>query len=179
MSGNKIALRYAKSLFKVARENNILSDVMVNISLLKDTMDEHKDLVQALKNPIVSARQKEQILLQTFNAFNPTVLDFISLVVNKNRAEYMSEIATQFIALFNTHNQIVTAAVSSATALTDKEQKEVVALLEKRTGAKQINLTKIINPALIGGLVIQYGDSLLDSSVLSRINNLKKELQIA
>jgi len=179
MSGNKIALRYAKALFKVANANNILTDVMDNMILLKSTMDEQKDLVQALKNPVVKASQKEQILLQSFKSFNPTVLDFMSLIVNKNRAEYMGEITAQFMELFNEQNLIVTAEVSSATALTDKEEREVIALLEKRTGAKQINLTKNIKSDLIGGLVIQYGDSLLDSSVLSRINTLKKELQIA
>lgn len=178
MSDNKVALRYAKSLFDVAEADNGIEQIQQNMLDFEETCSSNEELVQALKSPIVSVQQKQGLLSKVFASYQKEVISFFELVASKNRAGYLPQIAAQFKALYNQSKQIIEVDVQSAQALTETEKKDVISFLEKETGAKEIKLTEQINPELLGGLVIKYGDSLIDSSVLSQIKNLKKELQI-
>jgi len=178
MSDNKVAYRYAKSLFEVANSANNVEAVYQNMLDFQATYKENDDFKLALKSPIISSAQKSNLLSKVFASYEKIVVDFFNLVASKNRAGSLPEMASQFVALYNEFNQIVAVDVQSAQALTEGERKEVISYLEKQTGAKEIKIAEEINPDLLGGLVIKYGDSLIDSSVSSQIKNLKKELQI-
>ena len=178
MYDNKVAFRYAKSLFDVALSNQNLEEVYNDMVNFAATCSENKELAPALKSPIVTSKQKSNLLLKVFASYEKEILNFFELVASKNRAGVLPHIAAQFISLYNEHNGILEVSVSSAQALTDKERKDIIAYLEKQTGAKDIKMAETVDSSIIGGLVIKYGDSLIDSSVLSQINNIKKELQI-
>lgn len=178
MSDNKVALRYAKSLFDVAISNGNLEEVYLDIINFEATCNEHKELAPTLKSPIVSSRQKSNLLLKVFASYEKEILNFFDLVATKNRAGVLPQIAARFVTLFNEHKGILEVNVSSAQALTEKERKHIVAYLEKETGANDIKIAETVDPTIIGGLIIKYGDSLIDSSISSQINNIKKELQI-
>ncbi len=178
MSDNKVAYRYAKSLFEVAKSAKNVEAVNQNMVDFQITCKQNIELKNVLKSPIVSSEQKSNLLSTVFASYEKVVIDFFSLVVSKNRAGSLPQIASKFEDLYNEYNQIVEVDVQSAQALTEGERKEVVSYLEKQTGAKEIKIAEQINPDLLGGLVIKYGDSLIDSSVSFQIKNLKKELQI-
>ena len=69
--------------------------------------------------------------------------------------------------------------VESAVAIDDKTAQSIQNYIKEKTGAKTIQLHTTINPAVIGGLVIKFGDNLLDTSIAAKLRNLKKELNIA
>lgn len=178
MSENKVAYRYAKSLFDVANSAKNVEKVNQNMIDFVTTCNENEELKKVLKSPIVTSKEKSNLLSTVFASYEKVVIEFFELVVSKNRAGNLPQIASNFEHLYNEYNQIVAVDVQSAQALTEGERKEVISYLEKQTGAKEIKIAEQINPDLMGGLVIKYGDSLIDSSVSSQIKNLKKELQI-
>ncbi len=179
MSNNKISFRYAKSLFDVVKANKTLEETIVAIYTFNKACNENRDLVLALKSPIITGTKKSNILKAVFTNFNSDLSNFMDMVILKKRAGNLQNIMKEFVNIYNAHNQILEAEVVSAIALSKDEIAQIIALLISKTGAKKINLTEKVNPAIIGGLIIKYGDLLMDSSISSEINNLKKALKIA
>ena len=178
MADNKVAKRYASSLFGVAQENNNLDAVSDDMQSLISACRENDDLLKTLHSPIVGASQKESVLRNVFASAQKETLSFFALLVEKNRTSYIVAIAQRFNQLCNDDKGIIEVSVQSAQKLADKDKKDLIAFLEKQTGAKDIALEESINPDLLGGMIVKYQDRLLDNSVLSQINNLKKELDI-
>lgn len=179
MAGSKVAIRYAVSLFEVAEESNNLKSVFDDMNNIIIANRQDGDLSKTLQSPIVPIAKKEGLLRSVFANAQQETLNFFSLLTAKNRASELINVANEFIELYNSKNGILEVSVKSASELNETEKTKLVDFLEKQTGAKEIALNITVDPQLIGGMVIQYADRLLDNSIMSQIKNLKKELDIA
>lgn len=174
MGNIKAASRYAKALLDLAIENNQLDKLQEDMASLKLTVNGSKELADLLKSPIVKGDQKEAALKAIFaKDFSDLGIKYISTLVSNNREALLPEISTQFQALFEAHNNIVTAEVTSAIAL-DSIQKEKVLSLIKHDG--KINLIEKVDASLIGGFIIRVGDKQIDASIAKKFKDLKKEI---
>lgn len=179
MASSKVAIRYAVSLFDVALDADILEKVKANMQEIVEASESNEDFLKALKSPIVSSAQKATLLRTVFASSEKETLLFFDLITSKNRSSELIQVAKEFNNLFNNHNGIVEVNVETATELSDEKKASLTSSLIKQTGAKSIALNIKTNPDLIGGMVIKYGDRLLDNSISSQIKKLKKELEIA
>lgn len=100
---------------------------------------------------------------------------FLKLVVNKGRSAILFDTAKQFVAQYNLIKGIVTAEVTSAIALTDTSRAEIVSLVKKELGAKEVIVKEKIDEKLIGGFILKVGDKQFDASIASGLSKLKKE----
>jgi F-type H+-transporting ATPase subunit delta len=91
----------------------------------------------------------------------------------------MEAIAHEYIVLNNEDNGIVSAKVVSSVELAKEYEAQIVSYIKKHSGAKEVKLEKVVDEDIIGGVIIRFGDYLLDNSISTQINNLKKELNIA
>jgi F-type H+-transporting ATPase subunit delta len=103
------------------------------------------------------------------------IVNLVELLLQRGRIDQVGRIADEYQRLFKAANGIVTAAVSSATALTDDEIAAVRGRVEEMTGAA-VDLRLDIEPALIGGLTVRIGDRLIDASVRGRLERLREQL---
>lgn len=103
------------------------------------------------------------------------IVNLVELLLQRGRIDQVGRIADEYQRLYKTANGIVTAAVSSATALTDDEIAAVRGRVEEMTGAA-VDLRLDIEPALIGGLTVRIGDRLIDASVRGRLERLREQL---
>lgn len=179
MSDRKIANRYAEALMQQAIANNNVNDVAESIADVSNTCKASKDLRNVLNNPIINPAQKQSALLAVFKGSHPLVYDFIKLVCNKNRENLLPLISEAFLDLYRKNNGIELVSVQSAVALTENDTKSIQQFVQKKTGAKSVELHSQINPSVIGGMVIKFGDNLLDTSISAKLRKLKKELNIA
>ncbi len=179
MSEIKIANRYAQALIQQATADNKLEAVAANMQLLSETCANSKDLRNVLTNPIINGNEKLNALKSIFKNFEPLSLKLIDLVCAKNRENILTEIADAFLAIYRTQQGIEKVNVESAVAIDEKTAQSIQQYIKEKTGAKTIQLHTSINPAVIGGLVIKFGDNLLDTSIAAKLRNLKKELNIA
>ncbi len=176
MSEIRIAARYAKSLMELAVEQDILAQVNLDMRSLQAVMQQSPDLVSMLKNPIIQPAKKTTVLSTLFSKdFNKLTQNFIETVVRKRREMFLPIITQEFAKQYNQRNGISAATVTSATPLTESMHASVKEFIEKETNAR-IELKTIVNPAIIGGLVIRIEDDLYDSSIAKKLNILKKEL---
>ncbi|NQW42633.1 MAG: ATP synthase F1 subunit delta [Bacteroidetes bacterium] len=179
MSEIKIANRYAQALIQQATTDNKLSVVAQDIQVLFDTISNSKDLKNVLQNPIINGVQKLDALTSIFKNFNPLSSGLINLVCNKNRENILLDIADAFLNAYRTQQGIQKVTIESAVALDSKTVDSIKQFVKEKTGANEIEVHTSINTTVIGGMIIKYGDNLLDTSIAAKLRNLKKELNIA
>jgi len=173
----KVASRYAKSLLGIALEQNSLEDVHNDMQLIYNVCSENRDLEILLKSPIVKTDKKSAILTEIFGKKISKISNtFLSIILMKKREAIIADIATAFIDIYKTHKNIATASVTTAVTLT-KEQRTNIINLIKSQGKESVDLTEIINPDIIGGMIIKVGDKQVDESIKRKLTNLEMEFE--
>lgn len=176
MSEIKVAIRYAKALMDLAKEQKAVEEVYADMQLFHDTAKENAQLRAVLANPIISPADKKSIVASLFGKkVNKTTLAFFNIMADKGREAFLYAAAKQFFVLYNQHKGIVIAQVTSATALSASVKKDLITMIEEATRAK-VTLEEKIDSHLIGGFVLQIGDKQIDASIARRFRDMKKEL---
>jgi F-type H+-transporting ATPase subunit delta len=176
MSILRISSRYAKSLFDLSVEQNILENVQKDMKSFAETCAHSEELMNCLKSPVINGDKKQAVLNSLFaKSFTKLSMIFIETVIRKKREQYLLHIANEFLVLYRDYKNIQQARITSASPLSAKVQEQLKANLEKQTG-KIMEIEYIVDPKLIGGIRIQVGDKLFDDSIATQLNNLKLHL---
>jgi F-type H+-transporting ATPase subunit delta len=171
-----IARPYAEALFKAAgNEGEALKGPLNALALLAG----NAELRQFADNPKVAPTQVFDLVagvaLQKGLAIDPKLANLLRTVIDNGRLAALPEVATQFQALVNGSSGVSDCVVESAFAIEPGQMGDVIAALEKRFGRK-LNVSVKIAPELIGGIRASVGDEVLDTSVLSRLQQMKTAL---
>lgn len=171
MSEQTIALRYAKPLFELSKERNVIEEINNDMVLFKNTCESNPEFMAVMRSPVIRGFQKIRVIRELFisKAHKLTILLF-ELLCKKDREELLYEISVEFNKLYYEYKNIQKVLLVSAKALPEHLKKELISILAKKTG-KTIELTEKTNPNLIGGFIVHVGNSQIDCSVSS---NLKK-----
>ena len=176
MSEIKVAGRYAKSLIDLAVENNALESAYNDMVLFVKVVDETPELEAILNNPIVPLDKKTGILNGIFaEKVSKLTISFFKIVVSKGHSAILFATAKQFVQQYNLMKGIVTADVTTATALSAEAKEQIVAIVKRELGANQVIVNEKINEKLIGGFILKVGDKQFDASIASSLSKLKKE----
>ncbi|WP_442589975.1 ATP synthase F1 subunit delta [Pedobacter sp. AW31-3R] len=179
MSQNKASARYAKSLIDLSTEQNAFEPIKNDMVFIEQTIDQNSLLEAILQNPVIPLDKKAGILEDLFGSkVHAITRSFLKLVVSKGRSAILFDTTKSFIAQYNQIKGIVTAEVSSASALTEENRAEIVAVVTKETGANEVIISEKVNADLIGGFVLKVGDKQFDASIAGSLNKLKKELAL-
>ena len=174
MKQTRATLRYAKSLFSLAIEQNTLESCKQDMRFIADTCANSRDLSLLLKSPIIKTDQKIAIFKEIFyDKLSQISVSFVNIIINKRRESLLEGIANSFIALYKAHKNIETATVSTAFQLDDSLRIEILNYI-KRQGKADVELTEAVDKNLIGGAVIRMGNRQLDVSVAKAIKDLRK-----
>ncbi|WP_207422115.1 ATP synthase F1 subunit delta [Desertivirga brevis] len=176
MSEIQVASRYAKSLIDLAKEQNSLELIKLDIDTFISVVSASSQLQAILKNPIINTDKKLGILNELFGGFNPVVLSFFKIVVSKGRSSILFPTAKEFINEYNRIKGTVRATVTSASPLSEAVKAEITQVVQQSLpNGGSVELESKINPDLIGGFVLKVGDRQIDTTIASRLNQLKKE----
>jgi F-type H+-transporting ATPase subunit delta len=176
MSENRIAKRYSKSLFDLCQSKGVTDAVYNDLMEFVAVLKENRQLTSTLKSPIVKQEQKSNILANLFGNFNPETTSFLTFVTAKKREANLLAIASDFINLYNDGKGIAFATVTSAIPLSSEALDKIKSMLGDKMENKSIELENIIDPTVIGGMVIRFGDNLLDMSISKELKDLRQEL---
>lgn len=174
----KLASRYAKALFDLALEQDLLESVKADMDLVVSVCEQNKDFRLMLHSPIIYSDRKEKIISLIFEKhFQQMSLFFLYLIIRKNREAFIEPISKQFIEQYKEFKNITTATISTAVKLDQNITEEVVELLEDQTKG-EIELIEETKEELIGGFVLAYKDFQYNASIQKQIKELKKEFDI-
>ena len=113
----------------------------------------------------------------TDSNIGPLTAAFNKLVISKNRESILPEIASAFIDAYKAHKGIHTLMLTTAGPITDATRQALVEQVKKTAGFRQVELQEKIDPALIGGFVLQVGDKLVDASIAYDLKNIAKQFE--
>ena len=174
MKQTRATLRYAKSLFDLAIEQDILRKCKEDMQFVADTCASNKDLSLLLKSPIIKTDQKLSIFKEVFyDKMSEVSVRFVNIITNKKRESLLEGIANSFITLYRAHKNIESATVTTAFPLNETLRKEVTDFIKTR-GETEVELTEKVDEKIIGGAIIRMGDKQLDASVKKAIAELKQ-----
>lgn len=165
-----VARRYAKSLLDLAVSKNTLEESNRDMELVLEVCRNNRDFRSLLKNPLIHADKKLAIMKAIFTGkITDVTLAFINIIVRKRREFYLEEIAMAFTDQYKEIKGITSAVVISAVGLDEKLRKEVISVV-RRVSEKEVALEEKIDPSLIGGFVLRFGDVQYDTSIARNLN---------
>jgi F-type H+-transporting ATPase subunit delta len=169
----RIASRYAKSLIDLAQEKGKLEEVRNDVILMNDSFKASRELRVFLKSPVIGIEKKLEVLNKLFlSKVTEITGKFIVLMTHKGREEFLSEIAESFLIQYNVIKNITPVTITSAVKMDKATIDNLLTGLRKREKIEEIQLTEVIDPSLVGGFILLYGDKQIDSSVRSSIQKL-------
>ncbi|MEA2371634.1 MAG: F-type H+-transporting ATPase subunit delta [Solirubrobacteraceae bacterium] len=171
----EIAIVYARSLFEVAREHGDLDTVREQLGQFADAVDQSHDLQVFFFSPYFSTQEKKDGLAATLSDAEPTVTNFLELLLEKHRMPAIFRIRRQLDRLWEEENRLLPVHVTSATKLDKATVAQIGKRISEQTGRK-VELTSTIEPDILGGLVVQVGNSILDASIANRLEQLRKQV---
>jgi len=172
MSGDR-SQAYAGALLSVARSEGHLAEVEDELFRFARVLETNDELRTTLTDPALPVSRRQQIIEDLLGGrANPVTTALVSMVVGAGRARDLSAIIDDVVQLSAAEGNREVAEVRSAIELTDDQKQRLAAALEAKTG-KKVELKVIIDPSVLGGLVAQVGDTVIDGSIKTRLQQLQ------
>lgn len=134
------------------------------------------ELGELLRNPQLDKRAKTAAVDAVAGEADPLVLNLLRLLVEKNRAGEVAQVAEEFERMAAVEEGELSVELTTAYELSEEEARAIVGQIEQRSGRK-VEATRTVDPELIGGMVLQVGSRRVDASIRGRIEQLGRDLR--
>jgi F-type H+-transporting ATPase subunit delta len=167
---------YARALFEVARAEGTLDEVEDELFRFARSYESSDALRNALTDEHVPVEKRQAIVEDLLDGkATPTTVQLVSMVVGSGRGRDLPAIVDSLVQRASSAKNLDVAEVRTAVPLTEDQQARLKAALENATG-KQLNLKAVVDPSVVGGVVATVGDTVIDDTVRTRIDQLKSRL---
>ena len=175
---SKPSARYALALFELSEESKKLSEVEKEVDIFKGLLLDDNDLNNFFRSPIYVADDQEKVFLKVCEKLNLSndLKNTILLMINKGRCYDLVNFTKDFLKLCSIKKNELTVDIRSAKKISKEDLEEITGVVKEVT-QKSIKLNTEIDPSIIAGLEMKVGSILLDSSVNSKLNNLRNTLK--
>lgn len=176
MSQSVVAKRYAQALFELAQKNGQTGAIQEDLIELKIVFQTNKELGQLLQSPRLKAAKKKELMADLFKGANQLILNTLYVMLDKKRMDEVVNLVNEFIVYANDAAGIADAKVYSTRLLTVDESQAISTAFAKKIGKTALRIENIIDPSLLGGIRLQIGNIIYDSSVSAKLERLKRDL---
>ncbi|WP_028880307.1 F0F1 ATP synthase subunit delta [Terasakiella pusilla] len=169
-----LAGRYANAIFELALENDAVDQVAQDLSDLSVMLGESQDLSKLVRSPVIARVEQGRAMTAVMDAAKISDLTkrFISVVAQNRRLFELEGMINAFQALLAKHKGEVSAEVTSAKALTQKQVDSLTASLKEAIGS-DVAVEQKVDPAVLGGLVVKVGSRMVDSTLRTKLQHLQ------
>ena len=179
MKHSKAAKRYVKAVFELARSQNQLDDLAKDMQTAAQIFNDHPELVKFLANPLVNHSGKTEAAHKIFaKGFSALFGRLIDLLASRKRLEILPDVAELFNIHYKKFRGVVEADVTVAVPVDEKTKDIFAQKVKEISGKDNIDLHFHVDPAIIGGYIIQIGDLRVDDSVRGKLRKIKQNLNV-
>ena len=171
----EIAVVYGRSLFEAALEQDKLDVVREQLGQFADALDEDRELQVFFFSPYFSTQEKKDGLHRAVDGAEPIFLNFLELLLENHRMPAIFRIRREYDRLWEHHNRLLPVSVTSAVELDEETVRRIGDRIAEQTG-RTIELSASVEPDILGGIVVQVGNSVLDASVRNRLDQLRRQV---
>jgi ATP synthase F1 delta subunit len=171
----EIAQVYARALFEVAKERDILDEIHDDLRAFATALDENRELAVFFFSPYFSSEEKKNGLERAVTGADPIFMNFLETLLERHRMPVIFRIRARFEQLWDEENKLLPVEITSSVQL----DKEIVAQIGDRIGeqtGQKVELSSKVDPEILGGLVVRVGNFVLDASIRNRLNQLRKQV---
>lgn len=166
--------RYAKAYLEYAIQSQMTDEGLSDMETISETINESRELRRILSEPFITDKKKNDILIRVFKGnVSDKTLNFISLMIDKNRADIIADIYPQYRELYNEYNNIAVVTITTAVKI-DEATTQKFLYFVKDVIQGNIQIVNKIDENIIGGFIIRCGDYVYDASIRTKLKNLSK-----
>jgi F-type H+-transporting ATPase subunit delta len=166
---------YAEALIAAAKDAGAVALVREEFEDFVAAVEQSDELRNFLRNPQIVAGVKRRALESLLEGADERFLNFVRLLAQKNRIGEVADVHREFERLLAAEERVLQLELTTAVELSEEDTAKIVEEIEKAAGRK-VEATRSVDPALIGGLVLQAGSVRLDASVRGRLAQLREQL---
>ena len=171
----EIAEVYARSLFDVAKEHDVLDEIHDELAQFADELAENRDLQVFLFSPYFSSEEKKDGIGKIVDDADEHFVRFLELLAERHRMPALMRIRRAFDELYAEERKLLPVTITSAVELDEDTVSKIGERIEDQTG-KRIELTTSVDPDVLGGLSMQVGNLIMDATIRARLERLRKEV---
>jgi F-type H+-transporting ATPase subunit delta len=171
----EIAQVYARALFEVAIEHSTLDEVREQLAQFADAVHDNRDVAIFFFSPYFSTEEKKDGLHRMVTGANPALMNFLEALIERHRMPAIFRIRARYEELWDDENKLLPVEVTSAVELDEATVKSIGDRIGEQTG-NTIELTSVVDPEILGGIVLRVGNFILDASIRNRLNQLRKQV---
>jgi F-type H+-transporting ATPase subunit delta len=169
---------YAEALFEVGRDKGKLDTLQQQLAQFADEVDRNRELQVFFFSPYLSTAEKQEGIERAISGAEPELVNFLELLVDKHRMTEVFRIRRELDELWKQENRRLDVTVTSAVELDPAVVEKIGQEVERQTGEK-VDLSSRVDPEILGGIVLQVGNMVLDASIRSRLEKLRKSVATA
>jgi len=169
----EVAQVYARSLFEVAKEHDLLDGVRDQIDQFAAALDKHRQMAVFFFSPYFSSEEKKSGLERAVKDGDVIFMNFLEALIERHRMPAIFRIRAEFERLWDEENKRLPVQITSAFALDEATVQSIGDRISEQTG-QTVELSSTVDPDLLGGIVLRVGNVILDASIRSRLNQLRK-----
>ncbi len=174
----EIAEVYARSLFQVAQEQDVLDDVHEQLGQFADAVNESQDLQVFLFSPYFSATEKKESLGKVIEGADDNLFRFLELLAERHRMPVVFRVRRTFDDMWAEERKRLEVDITSAVELDEETVETIGKRIEEQTG-RDVQLSTHVDPDVVGGIVLRVGNMILDASVRARLERLRRQVSSA
>ena len=171
----EVAGVYARALFAVASERGALDTVRQQLGEFVDALSADRQLEVFFVSPYFSSAEKKDGLTRLVEGADETFMNFLETLVERQRMPEIFHIRARYEELWDAEMKLLPVEVTSAVALDEATVRSIGERIGSETG-NTVQLTTVVDPDMLGGIVLRVGNVILDASIRNRLNKLRKEV---
>ena len=174
---NSTSKSYALALYELAKENSELNKVEDAMNSLRTLLDESSDFKEMILNPTITKEEKNKVIIEMVDqySFCQTLKKFLGFLTSKNRLFFLNQIIDSFLNFLSSSKGELKAKLLSSKELSKTELEKICNELSKDFKSA-LNIDYKYDPDLIGGLIIQVGSVMVDTSIKTKLKKLEKNM---
>ena len=171
----EIAQVYARSLFEVATENDTLDVVRDQLGQFAEALSDSHELQMFFFSPYFSTDEKQAGLRRAVTEADEQFVNFLSVLLENHRMPVIFRVRREYDRLWRETNQLLAVQITSAVQLDPSVAERVGDEIGRQTG-RTVELTSAVDPEILGGIVVRVGNSIIDASIRTRLDNHRKQV---
>ncbi|HZI91176.1 MAG TPA: ATP synthase F1 subunit delta [Thermoleophilaceae bacterium] len=171
----EIAEVYSRSLFEVAQEADALDRIHDELGEFADVLADNRELQVFFFSPYFSSQEKKDGIAKLVTDADDNFVRFLELLAERHRVPAVFRIRRAFDEMWAEENKLLPVTVTSAVELDDQLVQDIGKRITEQTDRK-VDLSSKVDPDVLGGIVLQVGNMVLDASVRHRLEALRKQV---
>ena len=167
---------YGDALFELAIEQDKLESVRDEVQTVSQALKDNPDFLPTLMHPDMTMEKKQEMVRKVFSTASDDMMGLIDVMIRKNRIGELGKVMDYFEMRAKERLKVGVVMVSTPIQLSEEDRKKVEKRVLEVTDFASLEMKYIVDPALLGGMVIRIGDQVLDNSIRSKLDAMGRQL---